>query len=120
MSETPQEAPTSAAPVQGTGQSAARIRTAWQKQLVAHLDHNKRYPRGAARRASQVVVGFTLDRTGRVLSSTVIKSSGDPVFDEAALAMMRRADPVPQPPPLVADEGLTFTVPVLFRNKGRG
>ncbi len=29
--------------------------------------------------------------------------------------MMKRADPVPAPPPLVADEGLTFTMPVDFR-----
>lgn len=33
---------------------------------------------------------------------------------------MRRADPVPAPPPLVADEGLIFTMPVSFRIKGRG
>jgi periplasmic protein TonB len=36
-----------------------------------------------------------------------------------ALAMMRRSDPVPQPPPLVADEGLSFTLPVIFRVEGR-
>ena len=29
--------------------------------------------------------------------------------------MLKRADPVPQPPPLVADEGLSFTLPVIFR-----
>jgi hypothetical protein len=33
--------------------------------------------------------------------------------------MVRRSDPVPQPPPLVADEGLSFTLPVIFRVKGR-
>ena len=41
-------------------------------------------------------------------------------FDEAALAMLKRADPVPQPPPLVADEGLSFTLPVVFRVKPHG
>ena len=45
--------------------------------------------------------------------------SYDAAFDEAALAMVRRSDPVPQPPPLVADEGLNFTLPVIFRVKGR-
>ena len=29
--------------------------------------------------------------------------------------MLRRSDPVPPPPPLVADEGLTFTLPVVFQ-----
>ena len=33
----------------------------------------------------------------------------------AALAMLQRSDPVPAPPPLVADEGLSFSVPVVFR-----
>jgi hypothetical protein len=32
--------------------------------------------------------------------------------------MMRRADPVP-PPALVADEGLSFTLPVNFRAQRR-
>ena len=57
--------------------------------------------------------------TGHVLSTHIIKGSGDASFDQAALAMMRRADPVPQPPPLVADEGLNFTLPVIFRVKKR-
>ena len=42
-----------------------------------------------------------------------------PAFDEAALAMVRRSDPVPAPPPLIADEGLSFTLPVIFRVKGK-
>ena len=56
---------------------------------------------------------------GHVLSTSIVKGSGDVAFDEAALAMVRRSDPVPQPPPLVADEGLNFTLPVIFRVKGR-
>ena len=62
---------------------------------------------------------FALDRMGHVLSASIVKGSGDAAFDEAALAMVRRSDPVPQPPPLVADEGLNFTLPVIFRVKGK-
>lgn len=113
------EAPVSTAPVQGTGASTSRVKTTWQRQLISHLDRNKRYPAGSKREAHEVHISFTLDRTGRVVSTAIAKSSGDPAFDEAALAMMRRADPVPQPPALVADEGLTFTVPVLFRQSRR-
>ncbi len=50
-------------------------------------------------------MSFELDRIGHVLTARVERSSGDPAFDEAAIAMLRRADPVPVPPPLVADEG---------------
>jgi protein TonB len=50
----------------------------------------------------------------------VVKGSGDAAFDEAAVAMVRRSDPLPAPPPLIADDGLSFTVPVIFRVKGKG
>ena len=113
------DAPVSTAPVQGTGASTSRVKTTWQRQLISHLDRNKRYPAGAKHAAHEVHISFTLDRTGRVVATTIAKSSGDAAFDEAALAMMRRADPVPQPPALVADEGLTFTVPVVFRQNRR-
>ena len=33
--------------------------------------------------------------------------------------MVGRSDPVPPPPPLVADEGLSFTLPVIFKVKGK-
>jgi protein TonB len=117
-SETAVEAPRSVAPAIGTGDSARRIKATWQRELVAHLDHHKRYPTGAPARTAQILVSFTIDRTGHVLKSEVVKSSGDAAFDQAALAMMHRSDPVPPPPALVADDGLTFTVPVVFRLKG--
>ncbi len=112
------EAPKSAAPVIGAGDSARRVILAWQKQLVAHLDRHKRYPANGSRKNVQIVIDFTLDRTGHVLASNIVKSSGDAAYDEAAIAMLKRSDPVPAPPPLIADEGLTFTVPVIFRAKG--
>jgi TonB family protein len=118
-SQIARESPHSTAPVQGTGESMQRVRTTWQKQLVAHLDHNKRYPQNGIRRSVQIVVSFTLDRLGHVLAANIVQGSGDAAFDEAALAMMHRADPVPPPPPVVADEGLSFTLPVLFRSKGQ-
>ena len=109
----------SVAPAQGTGETARRLRTTWQKELIAHLDKHKRYPAERVQKSAEIVVGFALDRTGHVLSASIVKGSGDPVFDAAALAMIRRSDPVPQPPPLVADDGLNFTLPVIFRVKGK-
>jgi periplasmic protein TonB len=118
MEEIP-EGPRSVAPAQGTGESAQRMRVTWQKELIAHLDKHKRYPAERALKSAEIVVSFVLDRMGHVLSTSIVKGSGDTVFDEAALAMVRRSDPVPQPPPLVADEGLSFTLPVIFRIKGK-
>jgi periplasmic protein TonB len=113
------EGPRSVAPAQGTGQSAVRMRATWQKELIAHLDKHKRYPAERAQKSAEIVVSFELDRMGHVLSTSIVKGSGDTAFDEAALAMVRRSDPVPMPPPLVADEGLNFTLPVIFRIKGK-
>ena len=103
------ESPRSVAPAQGTGESARRVRATWQKELAAHFNKFKRYPADRSMQSAEVVVSFVLDRIGHVLSTHISKGSGDASFDEAALAMLRRSDPVPPPPPLVADEGLTFT-----------
>jgi protein TonB len=113
------QGPRSVAPAQGTGESARRMRVTWQKELIAHLDKHKRYPPERSQRSAEILVSFALDRMGHVLSASIVKGSGDPAFDQAALAMVRKSDPVPPPPPLVADEGLNFTLPVIFKVKGR-
>jgi TonB family protein len=98
-------------------EKARRERANWQTELFQHLDRHKRYPKERQHKTAEIAVRFTLDRVGHVLSVEIEKGSGDKVFDEAALAMVRRSDPVPAPPPLVADEGLSFTLPVIFRVK---
>jgi protein TonB len=98
-------------------EKARRERANWQTELFQHLDRHKRYPKERQQKTAEIAVRFTLDRMGRVLSAEIEKSSGDTAFDEAALAMVRRSDPVPVPPPLIADEGLSFTLPVIFRVK---
>lgn len=118
-SEEMPEGQRSVAPVIGTGESARRARVTWQKELVAHLDKHKRYPKERQQKSAEIQVRFTLDRMGHVLATEIEKGSGDAAFDEAALAMVRRSDPVPMPPPVVADEGLTFTLPVIFRVKNK-
>ena len=118
-SEAVRKGPRSVAPALGNGESARRVRLTWQKELMAHLDRHKRYPAERSQKSAEILVSFALDRMGHVLSSSIAKGSGDAAFDQAALAMVRRSDPVPPPPPLVADEGLSFTLPVIFKVKGR-
>ncbi len=87
---------------------------------MAHFNRHKRYPGDRLTKGAEVTVSFELDRMGHVLSATVVKGSGDRAFDDAALSMLHRSDPVPPPPPLVADQGLSFTMPVNFTVKGKG
>ena len=116
-SEIIKESSGSVTPAPGTGESSHRVRAIWQKELIAHFDQHKRYPGRHSLGSANVLVNFVIDETGRVLSSAVLRGSGDASFDEAALAMIQRADPVPKPPLLVAQKGLSFTLPVIFRVK---
>jgi TonB family protein len=109
----------SVAPAVGTGESARHARVTWEKQLMAHFNRHKRYPTDRLTKGAEITVTFELDRMGHVLSASVVRGSGDRAFDEAALSMLHRSDPVPRPPPLVADEGLNFTMPVNFTVKGK-
>jgi periplasmic protein TonB len=109
----------SRAPVQGVGKALQRMKSSWIARLSAHFDKHKRNPPLRKFRSARVVIDVTFDRLGHVVSSAIAVSSGDAAYDKAALATLRRSDPVPRPPPLVADEGLHFSLPVNFGAKGR-
>jgi protein TonB len=59
-------------------------------------------------------VAFTIDRSGRVLSARLIRSSGSSALDQEAVSLARRASPVPPPPPNIGRASITLTVPVRF------
>ncbi len=93
--------------------SSAAI-TNWQKSLVAHLGRFKRYPAQARGAEGVVSLAFSIDRQGRVVNSRIAKSSGSAVLDAEALAMIKRAAPLPPPPAEIADADLSFVVPIRF------
>lgn len=107
-----QEAPRAAAPQANQGASSVSP-ARWQSRLMAHLERRKRYP-SSARRARQegvAQVRFTIDGNGNVQSVALARSSGVAELDAEVVAMVRRASPVPAPPPGV---GRTIVVPVQF------
>lgn len=100
-------------------QQAQRLRAgaaAWDTAIAELLEHNKRYPADARARGEQGVteLAFSIDRDGHLLSSRIIKSSGVAALDEETLALVRRAQPFPPPPPGVPGDEIKFTVPVRF------
>lgn len=110
-SEQRASAPTSAA--QGTASQPTVSTASWRGSLIAHLNRYKRFPGGAS--PGTVQVAFAIDRSGNVLSSRVVGSSGDSALDAEAAAMIRRASPVPAPPPGVVGGGaISLSVPVRF------
>src|SRR5262249_50267662 len=106
-SENIPEGKRSTAPVLGIGESTRKIRETWEKALAVQFNKHKRYPANRTAQKIEVLVTFEIDRLGRLMSSHVTKSSGDTAFDDAAIAMLKRADPLPAPPPTVADSGLS-------------
>jgi protein TonB len=105
------------APAPGLSAIAAKAQATWQKSLVAHINRYKRYPAEARahKMTGIVTVEFTLDRRGQVLSSRVMHSSGSAVLDEEAVALLRRAAPLPTPPQEVPPEGIPLALPIHFR-----
>lgn len=114
-----QDATGSAPPAPGKAPNPARVQASWQKRLVDHLNNHKQYPDAARNNRAQgtVVVAFELNRLGQIVASHVAKSSGSSALDHEALAVLKRASPLPAPPDLVAVAAVEWTLPIHFRIK---
>lgn len=86
-----------AAPSAPPGQAAAT----WQSRLLAHLARFRHYPPEAERRGftGVAVMRFALDGSGRLVSSSLVRSSGHSDLDQEAAEWLQRAQPLPPPPP---------------------
>lgn len=84
--------------------------------MLGRLERFKRYPAFARfdRQQGIAYVRFVMNRDGRVLSARIERSSGYALLDEETLALVRRAEPLPKPPPEVAGDTLELVVPVEF------
>jgi protein TonB len=98
--------------------SSARV-ASWERSLVAQIERFKRYPPQAEGRFGIVRVAFSIDRSGRLLGARIISSSGSAILDDEALAIIRRAAPFPGPPTGVADDRLSFVLPIRYAPSGQ-
>jgi periplasmic protein TonB len=110
----PPVAPSVLVPVtapQGTGEG----RDSFLARLLAQLNRVKQYPRAArqARIEGVVMLHFVMDAQGKLVSFEIAKSSGRPVLDNEALALIQRAQLPPLPPGFPTDT-LDAVVPVQF------
>jgi periplasmic protein TonB len=115
----PQVAPTPAPRVAAlaVGQVPRPTSTAvtnWQRLLVAQLEHHKRYPPQAQGKVGEARLAFRIDRSGHVLTSRIVRSSGSDALDQEALALVKRAAPLPPPPAEIPDDQLSFVVPIRY------
>lgn len=88
----------------------------WHARVLGRLNSVKTYPASARSRRQQgtVMVRFTVDRRGRVLSVALERSSGFAPLDREALALPGRTSPLPPPPADVLGDRIELVVPVEF------
>jgi periplasmic protein TonB len=103
--------PVPATAPQGTGEG----RDSFLARLLAQLNRVKQYPRAArqARIEGVVMLHFVMDAQGKLVSFEIAKSSGRPVLDNEALALIQRAQLPPLPPGFPTDT-LDAVVPIQF------
>jgi len=118
LEDTRRESDTPKAPSVGIGKDAQKLTADWGRKISAYFDLHKRYPKDKDKtKAASVKVSLVLNRRGNVLSADVMESSGDRAFDEAALSMIHRSDPVPLPPAGLTDDQFSFNIRVTFKEK---
>ena len=109
-------APPSSAQTDGQSAQTSSV-NAWKKKIQIRLASNKEFPPGAAGQSGTVKVKFAIDRQGKLTSKELAESSGSELLDAAALRMIERSEPFPEPPAEVKDDMLSFTLPVIFANR---
>lgn len=98
---------TNRAPSSGMGSSMSMA--TWRGTIIAHLNRRKRSAGGSRGTAT---VAFSINRSGQVLSARLVRSSGNAALDREAVALVRRASPVPAPPANVKGNSVLLSVPV--------
>ncbi len=100
----------SSGPEQHGGQTTLRM--AYLGEVRKALEKSKISPHGHL--SGTVLLGFTIARSGQVLTREVKKSSGSKVLDDAAMAALDHAAPFPPMPRDLAHGSLELQVPFKF------
>ncbi len=97
-------------------QVSSNAANSWEGRVLARLNKYRRYPLAAHARRQQGVpyIRFTMNRDGRVLSTSLERSCVFPELDREALALAKRAQPLPSPPKDEPGDTLELVVPVEF------
>jgi protein TonB len=105
-----------AAPMAGANSQNPNALPNWKSQLVAQLERNKRYPPEAQSRGEKGIaqLAFNVDRSGGVHNARITRSSGSSLLDQATLALVTRAAPLPPPPPEITGSQIPISVPIHY------
>ncbi|MCC8972757.1 energy transducer TonB [Bradyrhizobium brasilense] len=112
--EDARQSETTKAPNPGIGKDKLLLTAQWGKKISAYLDLHKKFPENGKAKAAKVKIALVLNRVGKVLSVAVMESSGDAAFDDAAISMVHRSDPVPAPPAALPEDQFSFSLDVNY------
>ncbi|MBY0613697.1 MAG: TonB family protein [Beijerinckiaceae bacterium] len=91
------------------------VRARYSGSLFAHLRRRLVFPTDGP--SGTATIRFILDRSGRILQSGVVGSSGSPELDAQALEIVQRAAPFPRFPDGFGSSQLEVTLPVTFKGQ---
>jgi len=88
----------------------------WQMTVNTRLNQFKRYPPEARARhhEGKGTVEFQLDADGRVVTASLLTSSGSAILDKEILDLVTRAQPYPVPPNGAGAQDLILKVPISY------
>ncbi len=98
--------PTPAPPAPVPAPTGPIVSGAYRAALSSWLEGHKRYPESARERGEEgrAVLRFRVDRSGRVLSHSIVQGTGHPDLDAAIDQMMAGANLPPFPADMTAPE----------------
>ncbi len=118
LEDATRQSETTKAPNPGIGKDKLAMTAKWGKKISAYLDLHKKFPENGKVKTAKVKIALVLNRVGKVLSVAVLESSGDAAFDDAAVSMVHRSDPVPAPPADLTEDQFSFSLDVNY-NKSK-
>ena len=86
----------------------------WVHQVLARIEGKAPVLSKPLKEAVTVRLTFIVGRDGHITSKAVTASSGNANADEAALAMLERAQPFPRMPAAMTETDQSFALPVRF------
>jgi protein TonB len=99
---------------------ASGISARYRKKMRSTLTQFVLYPKAIAeemRIEGKVVIGFTINREGRLEDTEVLESSGHPALDQAVEKMIEFAQPFSSLPKTVKNDKVRFAFPVTIKLK---
>jgi protein TonB len=109
-----QKAERAAGPAPGASSHNPSALPNWKSALVAQLERHKRYPSDGNGAAGVSQLAFSVDRHGGVHNARIVRSSGSSALDDATLALIARAQPLPSPPPELQGAQIAVVVPIRY------